>query len=114
MSEKNNRYSGRRTRDGRTRVLFDDGHGFISALTMRLDLRNHSPTGFNWGYGGSGPAQLALAILAEELGDDFATLHYQDFKREKIAMIDEPQFEITSAEIREWASTRAVENADAE
>lgn len=24
---------------------------------------NHSPDGFNWGYGGSGPAQLALAIL---------------------------------------------------
>ena len=34
-----------------------------------LDLKpsqavwNHSPDGFNWGYGGSGPAQLALAIL---------------------------------------------------
>src|SRR5204863_5783137 len=24
---------------------------------------NHSPDGFAWGYGGSGPAQLALAIL---------------------------------------------------
>ena len=24
---------------------------------------NHSPTGFSWGYGGSGPSQLALAIL---------------------------------------------------
>lgn len=24
---------------------------------------NHSPDGFNWGYGGSGPAQLALALL---------------------------------------------------
>ena len=28
-----------------------------------LVLRRHSPTGFEWGYGGSGPAQLALAIL---------------------------------------------------
>jgi hypothetical protein len=26
---------------------------------------NHSPDGFNWGYGGSGPAQLALAICLE-------------------------------------------------
>jgi len=25
-------------------------------------VRNHSPDGFAWGYGGSGPAQLALAI----------------------------------------------------
>lgn len=28
-----------------------------------LAVRNHSPTGFAWGYGGSGPAQLALAVL---------------------------------------------------
>jgi len=27
-----------------------------------LKMRNHSPDGFNWGYGGSGPAQTALAI----------------------------------------------------
>ena len=25
-----------------------------------LTVRNHSPTGPAWGYGGSGPAQLAL------------------------------------------------------
>jgi hypothetical protein len=37
-------------------------------LDPRLDLYNHSPTGFAWGYGGSGPAQLALALLADVLG----------------------------------------------
>jgi len=26
-----------------------------------LELVNHSPSGFEWGYGGSGPAQLALS-----------------------------------------------------
>ena len=26
-------------------------------------VRDHSPTGFNWGYAGSGPADLALNIL---------------------------------------------------
>src|SRR2546426_5830744 len=36
----------------------------------RLDLWNHSPTGFECGYGGSGPAQLALALLAEHLRND--------------------------------------------
>lgn len=30
----------------------------------------HSPTGFNWGYGGSGPADLALAILLDFLQED--------------------------------------------
>ena len=27
----------------------------------------HSPTGFSWGYGGSGPADLALSILGDHL-----------------------------------------------
>ena len=29
----------------------------------------HSPTGFAWGYGGSGPADLAMSILADHLGE---------------------------------------------
>ncbi len=39
-------------------------------LNPRTDLYNHSPDGFAWGYGGSGPAQLALALAADVLGDD--------------------------------------------
>src|SRR5439155_2970286 len=39
-------------------------------LNPRLDLRKHSVTGFEWGYGGSGPAQLALALLADHLAND--------------------------------------------
>lgn len=35
------------------------------ALNPRTDLRNHSPDGFQWGYGGSGPAQLALALCCD-------------------------------------------------
>lgn len=30
----------------------------------------HSPTGFECGYGGSGPADLALSILADYLNED--------------------------------------------
>src|SRR6267378_1793164 len=56
------------------------------ALKPRLDLWSHSPTGFEWGYGGSGPAQLALALLADHLGDDneAVSLH-QEFKRIVVA-----------------------------
>jgi hypothetical protein len=50
-------------------------------LDPRFDLWNHSPTGFEWGYGGSGPAQLALALLADHLGDDEQAIAlHQDFK----------------------------------
>ena len=45
---------------------------------------NHSPDGFNWGYGGSGPAQLALAVCLELLSKDEAFGCYQQFKREVI------------------------------
>jgi len=34
---------------------------------MRLEIRKHSD-GFEWNYSGSGPAQLALAILADFIG----------------------------------------------
>ena len=44
-------------------------------------LYNHSPDGFEWGYSGSGPAQLALALLLDATGDKIAALKYhQEFK----------------------------------
>ena len=54
-------------------------------LNPRYDLRNHSPDGFQWGYGGSGPAQLALALLADCVGDEEALELYPIFKWRVIA-----------------------------
>jgi len=49
-------------------------------------LNNHSPSGFEWGYAGSGPAQLALAILLDFSGDEEVALsNYQMFKNDFIA-----------------------------
>jgi len=48
---------------------------------------NHSPDGFNWGYGGSGPAQLALSILLEITSEEKAIQMYQDFKWSVIASL---------------------------
>jgi len=44
-------------------------------LDPRLDIADHSPTGLEWGYGGSGPAQLALALAADHLGSDDPPFH---------------------------------------
>lgn len=53
--------------------------------SQSLKVRNHSPTGFAWGYHGSGPAQLALAILLEAgVARPRAERLYQRFKLEKI------------------------------
>lgn len=55
-------------------------------LASSLAVANHSPTGFEWGYGGSGPAQLALALLLDVLGDEErARAHYQAFKDHHVA-----------------------------
>ena len=68
-------YQGRR--EGHAAIVTVDGR----PLNPRLDLYNHSPSGFEWGYCGSGPAQLALAILADHFGDGRQALDwYQRFK----------------------------------
>ena len=60
--------------------------GMVRELPLALEMRAHSPTGFSWGYGGSGPAQLALALLADALGDrELAQQHYQSFERDFVA-----------------------------
>jgi hypothetical protein len=81
-----------------TRVRSD---GKTEDLDLRLDLANHSPTGFCWGYGGSGPAQTALAILADYFEDDQTALRlYQQFKSLVIAALPMDQdFEITGEQI---------------
>lgn len=60
-------YKGHRDQQGALHVTVTDASSAIRALPTRLDLARHSPTGFEVGYAGSGPAQLALAILADAL-----------------------------------------------
>lgn len=81
-------------------------------LNLRHDLRNHSPTGAEWGYGGSGPAQLALAILADALGDDeLALTLYQQFKFKIIAGFEHDSWILTIAEVRCWVK-RVLESTE--
>jgi hypothetical protein len=72
-------------------------------LDPRLDLWNHSPTGFEWGYGGSGPAQLALALLADHMTDEeqAVSLH-QDFKRVVVARLPYRGWELTGSQMNAW------------
>lgn len=41
-----------------------------------LGLVRHSPAGFDWGYVGSGPAQLACALLLDYTDDETAAQQY--------------------------------------
>jgi hypothetical protein len=60
-------------RDPKTRECRVTVHDRVNNKKWRLNLchrlRNHS-TAFEWGYSGSGPAQLALALMASHLEDE--------------------------------------------
>lgn len=109
--------------------VFDDQVPLSEALVLENDegrmMTNvphlvvwHSPDGFNWGYGGSGPADLALNVIEAYLqrtgykglrsdcfrGDCFAltvSLH-QAFKWEVIAGIPPEGARIEWAAIDSW------------
>lgn len=66
---------------------------------------NHSPNGFSWGYGGSGPAQLALALLLHWLDVAKAQKYYQQFKWDVIATLPKEDFEISTKVITAWIKT---------
>lgn len=76
----------------------------------------HSPTGLEWGYGGSGPADLALSILVDYFGErphlkgqyyelgrnSRAWALHQNFKWHWIARLPHAGGTITSDDIRAW------------
>lgn len=100
-------YWGVRDQDGTARVNVCDDRGQIRPLDIQRSLfvANKSPTGFEWGYGGSGPAQLALAILLDALADiEHATRLFQAFKWAKIAGYPKHGFVITEDEVLSWCA----------
>jgi len=115
-------YEGNRREDGSVIVWVSEPGKLAYELPLRLDLYNHSPDGFEIGYGGSGPAQLALAILADTLkapkgkkppsgfeNDSnprlIAVRLHQDFKRRFIAgLARTEQWAITERTVLEFVA----------
>ena len=65
-------------------------------------LYNHSPDGFQWGYAGSGPAQLALALLLDVTGDPQLSIRlHQIFKLHFVAAWGD-KWQIWSDDIETW------------
>lgn len=66
------------------------------------ELRSHSPCGFAWGYGGSGPGQLALALLLHFSNDEeFSLRFYQTFKWDVVSKIHY-NFELDESRVTDW------------
>lgn len=90
-------YTGKRLRTGEAVVHVIQENGDSRLLPLGLEVFNHSPTGFEWGYSGSGPAQLALALLLDVINDKATAIQlHQEFKRKHIS---------TLSRHREWRMT---------
>lgn len=125
-------YSGTRVfdRDSMTRGeayvvvqdVVDDGPSGRRPLTH---VSYHSPDGFEWGYAGSGPADLALAILADYFDEppEFvlaalrsmwtprskaAALH-QSFKEAFVATEHRGEWQLPGDEIEAWLRTPDIQ-----
>jgi len=88
-------------------VLIVEGDS-VALLDPRLDLWAHSPSGFCWGYMGSGPAQLALAMLAVVAGDEGAAKYYQRFKADVVARLAKKEWTLSFEYVRDWLIKEAL------
>lgn len=88
--------------------------GTVDALNPRHDLAQHSLTGFSWGYGGSGPLQLSLAICADLLGDDARALAtYKRFCEIEVSQWEKCKAFVLNAEAA-WEVITIIEEERAE
>ena len=85
---------------GKVRVWVACGDGVKHYLPH---IERHSPDGFEYGYGGSGPAALALSILHNFYGQEIANAVYQQFKWDFIAPLERSTNHVIKAsEIHAW------------
>ena len=103
-------YVGERQTDGSCRVYIEQPD------TTRVRLRHrssggHSPTGFEWGYGGSGPAELARALVKDVTGvEEPEARVYQRFKFRVVGGLPQDGWRLTEAEIRAALEAIAAED----
>ncbi len=76
-----------------TRTVFLNGKQLLPSESQKI--YNHSPDGFNWGYGGSGPSQLSLAICFELTKDkELSSKIYQSFKWDFVSKLPRKNFDL--------------------
>ena len=88
--------------------ITDDGRAILDPGPS-LEIAAHSPSGFEWGFAGSGPAQLALALLLAETDRTTAIRLYHDFKWAHVAKFGD-EWSMTSEQIQAWIAEKREGN----
>ncbi len=77
-------------------------------LDARLDLRDFHASGYEWGYEGSGPSQLALAILADHADAQTALGNYRKLVQIFVTEIEDDSWRLSSEEIDQRISQTTI------
>ena len=90
----------------RVTTIGDFPKGVPDDVRLLKHVCQHSPTGFEWGYSGSGPADLALSLLFDHFGETpqakgRASQIYQAFKVRCVALLPRQGWTIDTAYIDE-------------
>lgn len=102
-------FRGNRSGYNRQVVVVEGGKSVDLSPEPSQDVVNHSPDGFNWGYSGSGPAQLALGLLLDVTGNrQIASQYYQLFKADAVSQFGE-RWGISEVAIRRWLLDNGAE-----
>ena len=100
-------YVGRREPTG-AMVTRPDGSPL--PLEPSLAVCRLSPSGFEWGFQGSGPAQLALALLLDHTGDpDLARSAYQQFYF--VARWRDQSWTLHPRDINSWLAVGVIDDS---
>jgi hypothetical protein len=86
-------YEGKRTIDGL--VVTVDGQ----PLDEHYEVKRFTKFGFEWTYEGDSPQQLALAILADYLGDNARAIRLSEPLMKKIVANLDNDWHLTGAQI---------------
>jgi hypothetical protein len=78
----------------------------VARMTCPHAVR-HSPSGPEWGYGGSGPADCARSVLLALADETVAEDHYQAFKAEVVARVPEAGIVISRTDVAAWLADRS-------
>lgn len=100
-------YSGARVRGEAVVVVVGDGNEH--KLDPAYHLKCLSPDGFDWGHSSRGGEQLALALLADALGDGAVALAlYKEFAADWVRGAPRPEWVLFHDQVLGWALDKSA------
>jgi len=90
--------------DGSKVVYFNDRE-----LDPRFDIFNLTRDGFDWGYNGTAPMQLSVAMLAQATSVKNAKRYKTQFMHEKLVKLAQNRWNMPLSEISAWLKQKYLE-----